>query len=161
MFTKDNFIEANKAWHRRFMTISTAGFLEIYRLLVNLPPSVHLQWFISWDECVGLIFLQSETHTIHSMRQNFLSSFSVFSLQLGSVPPGFWNITLPPFITIFPPLCLPRFFALSKLLCGCLLSILLLHSSSSVLNPADVERKKRHFLGGHCVHRKSKLCLSS
>lgn len=139
------------------MTSSPAGCLKIYRFLVNLLPSDHLPWFISCNGQTGLLFLHynrlAHTHT-HVLGYKFLSSFSAFSLQLGPVPSGFWNITLSPFITIFPApslsLSVCCFLSLPKLLRACLpLSAVSLKLPSSVLNH-QVQRTKKIFAGQFC-----------
>lgn len=98
----------------RFMIFCNLGLLKIYKILVNMPSSVHLNWFTAGDVLAGIIFQDTVTqqHTHKHANMNF-SCFFASSLQLGPVPPGFWDMTLSPFITVFLTLLLSQSLHLS------------------------------------------------
>ncbi len=125
--------------HRGLMIFSNVGCLKIYRFLVNLLPSVHLHWFMSWDGHAGLIFL-------HYMQTKCLSYFSAFSLQLGPVPSGvlkyntitiYYNLSLSLSVSSII-VCLPSLLAVPPFLVS-------LKFSSSVLNHIQAKRTKKTF----------------
>lgn len=74
----------NECWEIRQITCDTVGCPRVYRLLVNLLPSVRLHWLISCDGHAGIIFslwhslANTHTHT-HRCKQHF-SPLSLLSL---------------------------------------------------------------------------------